>query len=493
LPPESNLALRRSTYPRPLSAGAVTSFATVVGAIVLAIGAAGPNFDLAAAAAAALIFGAALLWRPGEPPTLLLIFGFQWLQASLAILQATLAGQTVDELYGHTGPVGEATFLTLAALAALAVGMRVAAGRVNPELSHQGRSQPARGSTQKLFVLYLTFWLISLASRVGMQAVPSLAQVFLGIDNMRWAFFFILGVAHFEAGKRAGWWFPIAFIVEFGLSLGGFFSSFKTVFFVTFLAAMMASVKISLPRIALAGLVGLAAIGMGVVWTAIKPEYRKFASGGELTQSVNVSYPEQIAKLAELTANLDEAALEAATEDFMSRIAYVEFFGSTIAHVPEFVPHEGGALLIDAITRPFMPRAFFPEKTEINDSERTSYYTGRQVSGVETGTSISIGWVAEAYVDFGRLGMHLAALVIGAGFGLVYRFFTNWPRAKGALGFGLATAILLPAAFLETSITKSVGGVVAGVIAAFLIARFVIPLVSPWMAGRKNRGRRAAA
>jgi len=464
--------------------------AFVLGLVILAIASAGPNIALAGASAATLVVGTALLWRAGEPPTLLLVFFFQWLQASLAILQATFAGETLDEYYLGSGLADEATFLALAALTAMALGMRLVVGPVRRELQQQARAQTARGSSQKWFILYATFWSIGIAAQFGARSVPALAQVFLGVDTLRWAFFFMLGVVHFERGRKAGWWFPIAFVFEFALSLGGFFSSFKTVFFVTFLAAAMAGVKVSTSRVIGGLLIGIAAFGMGVVWTAVKSDYRSFASGGEMAQTVNVGYPEQMAKLGELVGQLDEEALGKATQDFLSRISYVEFFGSVLSYVPQNVPHEGGALLADAFARPFMPRALFPEKTEINDSERTRYYTGRFVSGVERGTSISIGWVGETYIDFGPWGMMLGAMAIGGFYGLIYRLLTTWRRTKGILGFGMATAVLLPVSFMETSITKAIGGVVASGLVALLLAQFVVPLVSPWLANyRRVRGR----
>ena len=90
-----------------------------------------------------------------------------------------------------------------------------------------------------------------------------------------------------------------------------------------------------------------------------------------------------------------------ATQGMLDRLSYVDFFAVVLETVPSQLPHENGALWLDAITRPFMPRLFFPSKTVIDDSERTNYYTGLGVAGAEEGTSISLGYVAESYIDFG--------------------------------------------------------------------------------------------
>jgi hypothetical protein len=126
------------------------------------------------------------------------------------------------------------------------------------------------------------------------------------------------------------------------------------------------------------------------------------------------------------------------------------------------------------------------------EKELDGYYSVEVVdSGSETGTSISMGWVAETYIDFGRWGMLLAGVGIGAFYGLIYRFMTTWRRIKGLIGFGVATSILLPAALLESSITKVIGGLVVATLAAFLIVRVVVPLVSPWISAGWRRTTRA--
>ena len=87
---------------------------------------------------------------------------------------------------------------------------------------------------------------------------------------------------------------------------------------------------------------------------------------------MTVAYPERMAKLAELVTQLDGNAMADASEQLLQRLAYVDFFGLVLNTVPTVLPHEGGALWWDAISRPFMPRLFFPEKTAIDDTVRTS-------------------------------------------------------------------------------------------------------------------------
>ena len=116
-----------------------------------------------------------------------------------------------------------------------------------------------------------------------------------------------------------------------------------------------------------------------------------------------VDYRDRVTELARLVAQLDGRAMAKGAENLMQRMAYVDFFAVVLDTVPAMLPHENGALWWDAISRPFMPRLFFPDKTAIDDSTRTDYYTGLRMASRQ-GTSISIGYMAESYIDFGRPG-----------------------------------------------------------------------------------------
>ncbi|MFT3722163.1 MAG: hypothetical protein QM773_01150 [Hyphomonadaceae bacterium] len=443
---------------------------------------------LALLSAVTLIIGVMCLWRSGETPVLVFVFFYQWLQASMAILQATLANQKINAFYPEGGDSAEATILTLVAIVALAIGMRLAAGPVRREFQSQARLQSTARPTRTWFILYVVAWILGTAGIFITRLAPAITQILNGLDALHWASFFMLAVAHFNHGRSAGWWFPAAFAFELVGSLGGYFSDFQTVFIVTFLALMMAGGNFSPTRVVGAGFVAMAALGLAVVWTAIKSDYRSYVSGGEQAQVVRVDYPERIQKLGELVGELDQKRLDQAVQDLLTRVSYVDFFGSTLVYVPTHTPHTGGSLLLDAFLRPFMPRVFFPDKLEIDDSERTRLYSGRSVAGAEEGTSISLGWVAEIYIDFGRWGMMIAAAGIGVFYGLIYRLFTHWTRSVGLLGFAVSSAVLISAAPLESSITKVIGGLVSAVIVAWAIIRFIVPRWCPWVVNPAARG-----
>jgi hypothetical protein len=270
-------------------------------------------------------------------------------------------------------------------------------------------------------------------------------------------------------------------VLELGWGLGGFFSDFKTVFFVTLLALPAANLRISPSTGIGLSIVLVFVLIFGVVWSAIKGEYRAYVSGGERAQIVTVGFGDRMAKLGELVGALDREAIADGAEQLVKRITSVEFFGAVLLYVPAAVPHEYGAIWWDAIIRPFMPRLFFPDKAIIDDSERTNKYTGLGVSGSDVGTSISIGYIGEAYIDFGQFGMMAPIFFLGVFYGSLYRWLITMPHTRGVIGYGFASAVLLGGLFAETSITKSIGGLIVSLLVVWLIAKYAGSRFFPWL------------
>ncbi|PMZ24079.1 hypothetical protein C1Y05_30730, partial [Pseudomonas sp. FW306-02-F04-BA] len=70
------------------------------------------------------------------------------------------------------------------------------------------------------------------------------------------------------------------------------------------------------------------ALFLGVVWTAVKGEYRGYVSGGVQAQVVNVSFEGRMAKLGEMIRDLKAEDLSAGFDQMLRRISYTEFFGA---------------------------------------------------------------------------------------------------------------------------------------------------------------------
>ncbi len=437
--------------------------------LVALLGLLTPNPLLTTAGIAVLPLLAMLLWRPGEPPILLLVVLNQWMQVFVPVLRADLAGQRVGEEI-RLPEMELAAWLGLLAVVGLAFGMRLGVGR-GAALDDEAT---ARWSLQvkgtRLAAVYSAALALALVLPELAWLVPSLRQPILVLGGLRWiAVFLILWLAVTRNDLRL--LAAAVFLLETIIGLGGYFSGFKTVYFLG--AVTLLSVRSQSSRIAWASLavVSVVAIGLGVVWQAVKLDYRPFLSQGESSQAVLVSPAERYGFLVERTLTLNAADLSRGLESGVDRLGYLEFFARAIQMVPSQIPFQGGQLWGEAVFHLVTPRALFPGKLEINDSDRTNAFCGVRVSGAEQGTSISIGYAGESYIDFGPLLMFVPILLLGMFWGWGYRWLSTCSPER-PLGLAAGVVFVMSGAQLfESSNIKLLGGGVTALIAWTLLLR----------------------
>ena len=379
----------------------------------------------------------------------------QWLQAAAAIFYTNFHGTSLEEAFG--GPELErATWLSLVAVLFFAVGMRLALQRTRSQY-HGILADGMRVNIGKAFLCYLAAFAVASVAGAFAFSVPRLTQIIFAFLTIKWVAVFILAYAVIE--QRSGYIFlGLAILLEFAVGLLGYFAGFKSVFFLLLVVIMVSPLALRGKRLISISLIAGLLFSVGVVWTAIKGDYREFLNQGREEQVVLVSVGQQIQKIQELLENFTWQNLNSGLEDLMLRLSYVHYFALTLITVPDSIPHENGALWLGALKHVVTPRLFFPDKAAISDSERTSFYTGTEVSGVEQGTSIGIGYVGESYIDFGPVFMFVPVFLFGLFCGLIYRVFVVRARYK-LLGAAIATSILIFGAYtIETSNIKLVGG-----------------------------------
>lgn len=452
-----------------------------VAGVLLAIFGLGPNGLLTLCSIGALLLGTWLLWRPAESPILLFVFCIQWLQASIKIYNANWLNKDVSAISDFGGDIRAAILLSVSGAIVLAVGMRLGAGPWRPHEGLATRYTALAYPPNVWFKLYCGAFLTAFLAQSFAWAVPGLSQPLLALASLKWAFYWMLAYATFVHGRGNRIYLALALATELVLGVGGYFSDFKTVLFFTSLALVAAGVRVSVARaIGLSALIAVTFFA-GIIWTAVKKDYRNIVSGGEKSQIVVLDYSDRTNALIKLVTGLNGNKLGAATQGMFDRLSYVDFFGIVLDTVPFQLPYENGGLWLDAITRPFMPRLFFPDKAIIDDSERTNYYTGLAVAGSEAGTSISLGYMAESYIDFGSPLMMVPILGLGLVLGAFYRKMIALDRPRPFLGAGLATSAIYGASFLESSITKVFGGLVVTVLMSWVISRYIAPRYVPWL------------
>lgn len=451
----------------------------VAGALLFLLGV-GPNFLLVLLACVVLVVGVHLLWRPGEAQILLFVFSIQWLQVTSTLFFANIKGVPVSELILDFPAMDQAALLVLVALMVLAIGMRLGSGPQRP--FHLARARAAIWSVPPVrwLQLHIAMWGVSTTALVLAVAVPGLAQALLALASFKWATFVILTIVTFARPDASRILWFVVFAVEFLSAIGGYFSTFKFVFLFTLVAITAVGVRFTIGQAIGGTITAVAMLILGIYWTAIKPEYRSFLSGGQRAQIVTVSPAEAVGKIIDLAAEVDAREFASAAEQLANRFAELDMFSAVLVNVPAVVPHEWGTLWWDAISRPLMPRILFPDKAIIDESELSRQYTGLRMAGMEEGTQISMGYIAETYIDFSVYGMWGALLLFGYFLGLIYRWCVEHTNGQGILGGGLACGTLSQVQSIGFSSAKLVGGILICVIVAALVLRFS-PRFLPWL------------
>ncbi len=312
-----------------------------------------------------------LLWRPGEPPVLVFACAMQWLQAPSVIFYTDLYGLSLDQA---GGPEFErATWLSLGAIVALAVGMRLALIRSGPSQYALLRNEAMRANVGAALTGYLScFSIAMLAQRLAWE-IPALTQIIYALITLKWCAVFILAYCIVE--QRKGYLFLVLIaVVETAIGLLGFFAGFKSVFFVLFVVALTSPLALRGRRLAVTLLLAAALFFLGIVWSAIKKDYREFLNQGTDQQLVTVSVNESAGKLGDLLSDLTWDNFVDGLDAMVLRVGYVRLFSLTLINVPEAMSYENGALWAGAVKHVFTPRMFFPDKGAISDSERTTLF-----------------------------------------------------------------------------------------------------------------------
>jgi len=414
---------------------------------------------------------ASLLWLRGEPPVLLFACCMQWVQATAALFYTKFYGVSLEGAFGGPPELVPATWLSMIGIVVLAVGMRLALVGCKSDVAREAEQEARLIKPASVFILYLiAFVVFYFVGQVGSRT-PALRQPLLAAATLKWVLVFLLAYSVLSQRRHYAL-LAVVVALEFVTGVLGYFASFKNIFFVLLVVLPTARFLFRGARLVQFSLLAVVLVVVGIVWTVIKAEYREFLNQGSGRQEIVVPVPDRLAKLNELLRDLDRDAITDGLETMIMRLSYVNFFAFSIINVPENIPYEKGALWFGAIKHVLTPRFLFPNKPAINDSERTSYYSGVVVAGEEQGTSISIGYMGESYIDFGPRWMFAPVFLLGLFYGGIYRYFVHHQRHR-VLGFAMASAILTFGAYtIETSNIKLVGGNLMSLIVIGLFTKF---------------------
>jgi hypothetical protein len=414
-----------------------------------------------------------LLWRPGEPPTLLLLAGLHLVQVTTALIYANLTGVHVNSLSEYGVDLEYATLIALGGVLCLIFGMSL--GNAGPAFwpPAVAQAEARNWSPRSAF----RFWLVALGISLFFNEFSALSegvrQLFLAGAGIQWIGIYLLAYVCLLQ-KRGFSYFLVAVGIEIAIGFTGFFSEFKEVFYVLFVAFASVRPKLNFRSVAVIGLTAAVALVFSAFWSSIKMEYREFINKGSNAQEVLVPLEDRAAFLSNRVSEADAGTLSLGFELLIKRVSYVEFFGATLHFVPESRPHTNGAMTMAAIKHIFLPRLFFPDKAPLpQDTEVTLAYTGLPIT-FRPGVSISIGYAGELYIDFGILGMMAGMGALGFFYGKASQFIQRY-FSSALIAYGATITLLAPGFLFETTLPKVLGGVCTSFIILILMSKFVLP------------------
>jgi hypothetical protein len=445
----------------------------------------GESPSLTVAAGIVTIIAAILLWRPGEPPTLFLVASVHLLQVITLLIYANVIGVNINSLSYYGVDLEYATFVALGAVLCLVLGMSI--GNVGRSLWSPADAQ-AEARTWSPASAF-RFWLVTLGLSSCFSALSTLSegvrQLFLAGTGIQWIGLFLLAYICLSQKRGLGY-FLFAVGCELVLGFAGFFGEFKEVFLVLFVAFAAARPKLNFPSIAAIVLTVGVALTCSAFWSAIKMDYRAFLNQGSEAQEVVVPFQDRLDYLANRVGTTDGATFIEGFDLLVRRMSYVEFFGATLNFVPASRPHENGTLTMAALEHIFLPRLFVPDKARLpSDTAVTIAYTGLPMMD-RTGTSISIGYPGEFYIDFGVFGMMACMGALGFLYGKA-NLFVQQHFSSALIGYGATITLFMPGLLFETSLPKTLGGVGTSFIILLLMSKFVLPFALNALAWKEQK------
>jgi hypothetical protein len=415
---------------------------------------------------------AKLLWKKGEIPILFFGILMQWVQVAVKILYASLISLPFQNLFNNPLKIEEAFYFSLFGLLSLCLGINLATRQTKVIAYKNLKVSAARYDKKKIMFAYICaiiFYpiLLNVAGRFG-----GLYQLVIKLLDLKWSIFVLFFLIAFKDRSQIKQKFILIISLEILLSFTGYFSAFKEFFIIGFILYLFVNEKLTKKEYSFILFAGVILFNMLIVWQFIKPQYRSYLSGGEQAQIVSVSKTEALTKAIELGNDLDQNKYQDAVTTLIDRISYIDIFSASISYVPNSRPHEHGRLWLDAIQRVLMPRLFFPNKAPIDDSEKTMMYTGLGYAGSEQGTSISMGYVAETYVDFGFPLMLLPLFLFGLLIGFMFKYIVHHSY-NDIWGICLVIPLFFQVSSFEFALDKLVGSLITFFIIYLLINKFL--------------------
>ncbi|MCY7290671.1 MAG: hypothetical protein LH615_00665, partial [Ferruginibacter sp.] len=147
----------------------------------------------------------------------------------------------------------------------------------------------------------------------------------------------------------------------------------------------------------------------------------------------------------------------------------------TMDRVPSIIPHQNGTNWGNTLLFVLTPRIVNPNKGTYDASVKASKYSGIQYSGVKRGVSVSLGYFADGYIDFGYIGMFIPLLILGLIYGSSYFYFIKNSSNNFVFNYAVVGAIFMELFAFESDNIFVIGRLYVNLLVFFLLKKFLFP------------------
>jgi hypothetical protein len=445
-----------------------------------------PNFYLTIPVILFPLFAFRLFWIDNQPNVLFWGMMLQWLPASTQLLYSNFLGVTLAERmkeYSFPAEMMEfATLLSTVGLFAFSIGLYLAVRKLRFSSMD---ILIDKYSPLGILVVYTSFSSVVYLTTNWIWAFSGFVQYIYLFFYLKWGFFLVAFYVIHKRPNNLRWYFYGFIGLEIFLGLNSFFArEILLVVMFSILGVLQIQSKLNFKSFAFITIGVILLVNYLILWSAIKRDYREFVSNGKVTQSLMVSEEAARSKYFDLMTGVDDKQYEKGIEDFVNRLGYIQFFAACLNHVPRVVPHQDGRVYFSALQHYFVPRFLNPDKEVLDDSKHTAEFTGLKLSGAKEATSFSLGYIADAYVDFGYVYMFPLLLAFGWLFGFCYQFLVK--KSINELWVWILTSPFLLLLNINGADTKkALGGLLIYFLTVAILRKYLIRIVDPFLRAKR--------
>ncbi|MDH7911510.1 hypothetical protein [Winogradskyella sp. SYSU M77433] len=384
----------------------------------------GPHFLNSLISLFPLLFIVGMFFKLRNPIflTVFLALLFQWLQINIKLIYGSLTNSTLDVQFSfHKDDefIYQANYISNIGLIFFSIGIylplkkRFANFDILKEISFDY-------DPKKVLRNYILFSLGISFLLAFRNSLPGINTIVTAFSKLKWGLLVLTFVYcnFFNESKKVLYF---VLVLEVFIGFTGYFSGFKDIILIVVIALLSLQNQLESKTILKFSVIFLFVLSFGVFWTAIKKDYREYLSGGERSQRVVVDKSDAISEFFNQASEFSLEDVGFATEALLDRVSYIEFFSIVLRNVPQYIPYERGEIIKESTFFYFKPRIFFPEKAVVDDSDHTNKYTRLELW--DNGkASHSIGFMTDAYIDFGVYGMMVLLMFLGVVFGWSMNF-----------------------------------------------------------------------